>query len=122
MGDLNDFQNYSGEFESELDSLAEADIPEADRTAIREFVQEKNAHLKLSSLLEYLRRVRLTAERLDVPLVEATKAEINSLLFDFEHSDDYGRGGGGMSENTVRNYRKALRCSSSTSTESGLMT
>ncbi len=109
MGDVNDFQNFDGHFENELETLAEADIAEADRTAIREFVQDKNSSLKVSSLLEYLRRNRLAAERLDKPLIEASKEDINALLFDFEHSDDYGRGGGGMSENTLRNYRKALR-------------
>jgi len=109
MGDVNDFQNFSGQFQSELDKVECEAIASEDQETIQRWVRDAHTNLELSSITEYLRRVRLTAARIDVPLTEASKDDVNAILFEYEHDDAYGRGGGGMSEHTLRNYRKGLR-------------
>lgn len=109
MGDLMDFQNFEGQFRSELEAIDSEAIAPADQETIERWVRDAHSGLATSSITEYLRRVRLTAERLDTRLVDATKDDINAILFAYGHEDQYGRGGGGMSEHSLRNYRKALR-------------
>lgn len=104
MVDADDVQRYATKFSNQLDKLADADVPEADRTAIREFVLHVRANEDLSTgtLVGHLNRLRLASERAAVPLTDMAKVDVDALVVTLE--DEHG-----LSEGSLRNYRKSLR-------------
>ena len=72
MADTDDVQGYGPKFENQLERLREADIDERDRKAILQLVRrwDASASINQGTIVSYLNRLRLSAERSDVPLVE----------------------------------------------------
>lgn len=99
-----DVQNYGAKFENQLEKLEEADIDERDREAIHEFIRAVDARgdVNQGTMVSNLNRLRLSAERGHMPLVEMDKSDVDQLIFDLRHEHD-------LSDGTLRNYRKALR-------------
>jgi integrase len=104
MADLSDPQRYGQKLTNQLEKLASADIAEDDRDAIQAFVRhlDTRASVNTGTIVSRLNRLRLTAERSDVRLVDADLEAVESFVFDLKHDR-------GLAEGTVRNYRKALR-------------
>lgn len=112
MGSLNDFQGFSQTLQNERESLEElaekALITEADFDRIDRFLKSKD-DIKVSTLAEYLKRLRLTAKRAETPLTEMGHEDLQDILFAFTHGDHPDIKDDGIAENTMRNYRKAHR-------------
>jgi integrase/recombinase XerD len=112
MGDVDDFQKFSQTFSNERASLQqhvdEGQITADDADAIDRFLKAKD-DIKVSTLAEYLKRIRLTAKRADTPLLEMDHRDLRDLFFAFTHGEHPDVKDDGLSENTLRNYRKALR-------------
>lgn len=104
MVDVDDVQGYATKFENQLEKLDAADIDERDRKAIHKFVRSVDARGQVNrgTMVSNLNRLRLSAERGPMPLVEMEKAAVDELLFSLKHEHD-------LSDGTVRNYRKSLR-------------
>lgn len=104
MADVNDVQNYARKFENQLAKVDEADIDDRDREAIHQWVRflDADGERNKGTIINLLNRIRLSAERSDVPLVEMGRQDVDSLLFDLKHDH-------GLAEGTRRNYRKALK-------------
>lgn len=104
MADVNDVQNYRRKFENQLAKVDDAAIDERDREAIHNWVRHLDAdgERNRGTIVNLLNRIRLSAERSDVPLVEMDRQDVDSLLFDLKHDH-------GLAEGTRRNYRKALK-------------
>lgn len=104
MASVNDIHNLGDQFQYQLDKLEEADIDERDRKAIKAFIryQDTQRDLAVSTNVNNLSDLRLSAERSDTPLVEMEREDVDELLFSYKHDLD-------MAEGTLRNYRKALR-------------
>lgn len=103
MADINDIQGIEAKFEGQLDLLAEADIEESDRDAIRAFARDQDAKgIDISTITNHLSQLRLSAERADIPLTEMEKTDLDDLFFNYKHER-------GMAEGTLRNYRKSFR-------------
>lgn len=99
-----DVQNYATKFENQLEKLDGASIDERDREAIHTFVRAEDAQANVNrgTMVSNLNRLRLSAERADVPLVKMDKPDVDEFLFALKHDH-------GLAEGTLRNYRKALR-------------
>jgi integrase/recombinase XerD len=104
MASVNDIHNLGDQFQYQLDKLEEADIDERDREAIKSFIrfQDTQRNLAVSTNVNNLSDLRLSAERSDTPLVEMDREGVDDLLFRYKHDL-------GMAQGTLRNYRKALR-------------
>jgi integrase len=104
MAHTDDVQEYGTKYENQLDKLRDADIAVDDYAEIQAFIdyEDGNRNVNTGTLVSHLNRLRLSAERSDVPLVEMEKRDVDRLLADLKR-------GHGLSEGTVRNYRKALR-------------
>lgn len=99
---LNDPQDFVGGLQNERDLLAESDdVHEADRPAIKRWLQRKDGQVAVSSLKTYLRRVRVGSERADVALVDMDEDDYHSLIFDLRHEYD-------LADSTVRGYENAI--------------
>ncbi len=112
MGNLNDFQQFNETFRRERESLQELTdqgvIDPADYEAIDRFLKDKT-DTEVSTIAEYLKRIRLTAKRAEKALTDMGQADLQDVLFQFTHGDHPDIKDAGLSENTMRNYRKALR-------------
>lgn len=107
MVDVDEVQGYRRKHDNQLDRLAEAEIDDRDREAIREWVTHLRAGdstvESLGTVVSHLNRIRLAAERSAVPLVEFEgAADVNAFKVALE--DEFGLAAG-----TIRNYMKALR-------------
>ena len=104
MADVDDVQNYQRKFENQLAKVEDADIDERDREAITKWVRHLDADGErgTGTIISLLNRIRLSAERADVSLVEMDRDDVDGLLFSLKHDHD-------LSEGTRRNYRKALK-------------
>jgi len=104
MVGTDDVQAYAARFQNQLSKVDDAPIDDRDRDAIRRFVRAVDARgdVNRGTMASNLNRLRLTAERADTPLVDMCKEDIDAFLFDLTHDR-------GLSEGTIRNYRKALR-------------
>jgi len=102
MVDTDDVQKYEQKFENQRRLLREADIDERDRGAIESFIRHEDGRVELGTLVGNLNRVRLSAERADVPLVDMDADDVDEFLFSQNHDR-------GLQKNTLRSYRKALR-------------
>ena len=104
MASVTDIHNFDEQFSQQLDKLAEADIDERDRRAIREFIQYQDTQrgLAASTNVNSCSALRLSAERGDTPLMEMNRSDVDALLFEYKHEYEMAKG-------TLRNYRKALR-------------
>ena len=104
MASVTDIHNFDEQFSHQLDKLAEADIDERDRRAIREFIQYQDTQrgLAASTNVNSCSALRLSAERGDTPLMEMNRSDVDALLFEYKHEYEMAKG-------TLRNYRKALR-------------
>jgi integrase len=104
MVSTDDVQGYATKFANQLSKVDTADIDERDREAIHEFVRAVDARgdVNRGTMTSNLNRLRLSAERSDVPLVEMDKKDVDALIFSLKHDR-------GLSDGTLRNYRKALR-------------
>ncbi len=105
MVDFDEVQGYGRKFDNQLTKLKEAQISDADRTAVLAFIQHEDAQgaVNTGTMVNHLNRLRLAAERADMPLTEMDdKSAVDGLLFSLKHDH-------GLSEGTLRNYRKALR-------------
>jgi integrase len=108
MADVDDVQGYGSKFENQREKLAESDaLDDRDRREITRWL----AHLRtndtdiesLGTVVGHLNRIRLAAERSEMPLVEfGTIDDVNA--FELYLSDEHG-----LAEGTVRNYKKALK-------------
>lgn len=104
-----DVHGFRSGLQEERENLEEStEMTDADRQAISQWIKRRDGELTISSLKTYIRRLRLAAERSEVPLTEMTESDYQDLIFDFRHSDEYGRGDGGMAESTVSTYEDAL--------------
>jgi integrase len=105
MVDTDDVQGYSRKFENQRELLEDANINEEDRREIRRFIahQRANTDNNLGTISGHLNKLRLSAERARMPLVEMEKPDVDVFLTD-TLQDEYG-----LTEGSVRNYRKALR-------------
>lgn len=112
MGNLNDFQGFSQTFRNERESLKELTeagrIDQTDHDEIDRFLKDKT-DIEVSTLAEYLKRIRLTAKRAGTPLTQMTHEDLQDLFFQFTHGDHPDIKDAGLGANTMRNYRKALR-------------
>jgi len=83
MASVSDIHNFGDQFKYQLDKLAEADIDERDREAIREFIryQDTQRGLAASTNVNNCSDLRLSAERADTPLVDMERSNIDELLF-----------------------------------------
>jgi integrase len=92
----------------ELDRLAEADIPEADREAIRATVTDLNDYNQprnrpsKTTKSGYCKNLRLLSKHADAPLAEKDPAGLNAAMSAL--SDDKG-----WSDSTVAQYQSALK-------------
>jgi len=104
MADLTDPQRYGEKLTNQLQKLHDADIADADRERILEFVRHLDGSnaVNTGTIVSRLNRLRLTSERADAQLLEMKKSDVDAFLFELNHEYD-------LSEGTVRNYRKALR-------------
>lgn len=112
MGNLNDFQQFNQTFRNERESLAAlaeaGQIDHTDYDHIDRFLKDKT-DIAVSTLAEYLKRIRLTAKRANTPLTEMTHEDLQDLFFQFTHGTHPDVKDAGLGDNTMRNYRKALR-------------
>lgn len=99
--DTDDIQGYGRKFENQLEKLDAADIG-TDRAAIKQYIHAREGHVNRGTMVNYINRLRLSAERAHIPLVEMSKSDVDEFLFDLRHEH-------GLAEGTVRNYRKALK-------------
>lgn len=106
MATTDDFRRTKRHLQNQLDKLADADIDDRDRAAIRAFLRD-NADLALSSQRQYVAFLRRAAVRSPVALVEMDHDAFKDLLFEFRHN--YGSDGSGMSQATIANYQSFLR-------------
>ncbi|WP_255170049.1 tyrosine-type recombinase/integrase [Natrononativus amylolyticus] len=104
MTNVDDIQGYGRKFDNQLSKLADADIDENDRQAIERFIRHEDAQddVNTGTMVSHLNRLRLSAERADVPLVEMELEDVDVFLSRLKREYD-------LSEGTRRNYRKALR-------------
>ena len=108
MADVDDVQGYAPKLRNQLDLLEDSDdLDDRDRQAIQRWI----AHLRtsdtdvesLGTVVGHLNRIRLAAERSELPLVEfETIDDVNA--FELYLGDEHG-----LAEGTVRNYKKALK-------------
>lgn len=104
MVSTEDVQGYGVKFKNQLSKVHDAPIDDRDKEAILEFIYAIDAEgsVNRGTMVSNLNRLRLTAERSDVPLVDMSKTHIDSFIFSLKHDR-------GLSHGTIRNYRKALR-------------
>lgn len=104
MADTDDVQEYGRKLQNQLEKLAAADIVEADREAIREFVDYLDLRTDngQGTIISNLNRLRLAAERGETPLTEAEERDITALMATLKR--EYG-----LKEGILREYPKALR-------------
>ena len=104
MADLTDPQRYGPKLNNQLDLLAEADIPDEDREAIHTFVRHLSAadSVGKGTIVGRLNKLRLSSERADMAITAMDRDDVDTFLFDLEREH-------GLSEGSMRNYRKALR-------------
>jgi len=108
MVDVTDVQGYETKFENQKALLERSDdLADADRDAIERWV----VHLRtndpevdsLGTVVGHLNRIRLAAERSEMPLTDMERiGDVNALKLYLE--DEHGLG-----EGTIRNYMKAAR-------------
>jgi integrase/recombinase XerD len=115
MGDLNDFQGFRREFERERERLEQADIDDRDREAIEEFIRRKGRErqpggesVKISTLKEYAKTLRVCATRVETPIVEMDVDDLYLFEEDLRTNPDYGRGGP-LSPRTVVGHLSTLK-------------
>lgn len=100
-----DPRDFRGRLQRQRELLAESsDTADADKTAIKRFLRDKDGTVEISTLKTYMRRLRRAAEWASVPLVEMTKDDYQDLIFELRHNDDYGRGQGGLADSTLKSY------------------
>ena len=104
MASTDDVQEYGRKYENQLEKLREGDIDPEDYREIQAFIdyEDGNRDINTGTLVSHLNRLRLAAERSDVPLTEMEKRDVDRLLSNLKRGHE-------LSEGTVRNYRKALR-------------
>ena len=106
MVGINDIKGYEDRLRNELERLIDTDgITEEEARRIREFIEHQDSNgLSVGTNATNACRLRLFAERSDVPLPEMKQSDVQSLLFDYKHAEEYG-----FAEGTLREDRKALR-------------
>jgi len=106
MVGINDIKGYEDRLKNGLRLLLESDdITEAERERIREFVEyQDSSGLAVGTNAHNLSRIRLFAERSDRCMTEMSKTDVDSMLFEYKHADEYG-----YSEGTIREDQKSLR-------------
>jgi len=102
-----DFSNFRRRYDNALERLSDADIHPDDHDAIRTWLRRRDGDLAVSSLAQYTNRLRVLAERSDVPLVELTIKDVRELFFELRRDETVGRNGP-PSDTTVYNYQAAL--------------
>ena len=85
MGTLEDFQNFGRELQKELDRLDQ--FAEADRPHVKRYITKKDGEVTDGTLAVYLRNLRMTAGRLDRPLVDLDEATFDAHTYDLRHGD-----------------------------------
>lgn len=108
MVDVEDVQGYRKKYENQRDLLESSDaVDDEDREEIQRWV----AHMRtndagissLGTIVGHLNRIRLAAERSEMPLVEFDSIDdVNVLELYLEDELE-------LSAGTIRNYKKALR-------------
>jgi hypothetical protein len=102
-----DFSGFRRRYDNALERLSNADIHPDDHDAIRAWLRRRDGDLAASSLAQYTNRLRVLAERSDVPLVELSIEDVRDLFFELRRDDTMGRSGP-PSDTTVYNYQAAL--------------
>jgi len=100
MADIGDVQGFEKTYRDQLDA---ADIDDRDREQIRSLVRRRNVEgIQKSTNTGTLNRCRLAAERAPCPLVDMDLDDFYTLhdTLELEH---------GLSDGTLRNYRKAVK-------------
>ncbi len=108
-------------------SVESGDVAEADEDAILEVIaayNEKNMSVPLptsgeyapdtkakkpNSLLNWIRYLKRTAERMDVPLTEATADDVNGVMTEMRTGEHPAVKERGIKPNTLKNYQGAVR-------------
>lgn len=101
---IDDVHNFEAKFDGQLDLLNDAPIEPDDKRAIKRFLRHLDASgdIQLSTMTNHVNKLRLSAERAGTALTEMDRDAVNDLLFSLNHDH-------GLSEGTLRNYRKSLR-------------
>ncbi|MFB6196405.1 MAG: tyrosine-type recombinase/integrase [Haloplanus sp.] len=104
MADTDDVQEYGRKLQNQLEKLTKADIADTDRKAIQQFVDYLDVRTdnNQGTIVSNLNRLRLAAERGKTPLTNAEESDITALMGTLKRDH-------GLSEGTLREYRKALR-------------
>jgi integrase/recombinase XerD len=104
MVEATEIQGYSSKYRNQRDKLADADIDDRDSEAIAAYLDGRDANDEVGTgtLADHCNRLRLSAERADVPLVDMDLSDCEAFLVSLKRER-------GLSEGTRRNYRKALR-------------
>jgi integrase len=106
MGTLEDFQHFERRLQKELDRLDE--FTDTDRPRVKRFVEKKDGDVTDGTLATYLRNLRMAARAHDQPLVELDEATMDALTYELRHGN-YGHGGDGYSNDSIRNIEFAVR-------------
>lgn len=110
MRSLDDYQRYDERLQRELDHLDEGPYTEADQRAVKRWVTKVDGDVGQGTLSTYLRNLRKTAERLDMPIVELDEADMDAHVYDLRHNPAYGRGSdSGLADSTIRNVEFVVR-------------
>lgn len=100
MGDLEDFQGYEADLRQELDKLdthCEKDLPH-----IRRLIKRLDGDVTDSTLQLYLKNLRKTAERTEVPLTEMDAWDLEDHAYELRHEYEF-------SDGTIRNVEFIVR-------------
>jgi len=82
MVDVNDTNSSRKRLDKEWDNLAEADIDDRDRTAVRRFVEHRrdSEERAVTTLINDLSNLRRASERASVSLVDMDRSDVGGLL------------------------------------------
>lgn len=97
-----DPQDVQGRLHRQRELLDESnDVYDADRRAIKKWLRAKDGSVEDSSLKTYLRRIRISSERSNTPLVDFTPDEFHDLVFRLRHEHE-------LADSTVSNFENSI--------------
>jgi len=99
---LDDPARFRQRFRDELDRLDDADIADADKDAIHDFIRARDGGLAVSSLEQYCKQLRIVAGFSETPISDLDLDGARDLFFEIRHND-------GCAHSTSRNRQRVLR-------------
>jgi len=108
MAGLDDFQGFGERCERELGKVETHDP--IDRPHVKRFAKRLDGAVAESTLAEYLKNLRKTADRLDSPIVKLNETDFDAHVFELRRNPAYGMSDDpGLSDGTIRNIEFAVR-------------